>query len=123
MSIRPDGTNDRTWCKEHGHYRATCVEAGLHEDTPATEAGREAVRLRGLFGGETEERAAAWVRTIEQQGSAAAWNKGRWAGALDALSIVRGLNGNGHDEPSDPALSAAEEAIQRMIEHRHGATK
>lgn len=29
--------------------------------------GREAVRLRGLFGGETEERATEWVAAIEQE--------------------------------------------------------
>ncbi len=32
-----------------------------------TESGREAVRLRGLFGGETEERASLWVRKIESE--------------------------------------------------------
>lgn len=34
---------------------------------PDTETGREAVRLRGLFGGETEERASLWVRRIEAE--------------------------------------------------------
>ncbi len=32
----------------------------------------------------------------------------------DALAAVRRLNGNGHDEPSDPALDAAEQAISRL---------
>ena len=35
--------------------------------TPTTDAGRQAVKMRGLFGGETEERAAQWVVLIEQQ--------------------------------------------------------
>ncbi len=34
---------------------------------PRTEAGREAVKMRGLFGGETEERAVLWVRAIERE--------------------------------------------------------
>ena len=37
---------------------------------PRTEAGRQAVRLRGLFGGETAERAAAWVVKIEDEARA-----------------------------------------------------
>jgi len=34
---------------------------------PRTEAGRQAVKLRGLFGGETEARATAWVKKIEAE--------------------------------------------------------
>jgi hypothetical protein len=34
---------------------------------PRTAAGRDAVRMRGLFGGETEERAAQWVALIEAE--------------------------------------------------------
>lgn len=30
MGVLPDGTNDKRWCAEHGFYRATCEEAGLH---------------------------------------------------------------------------------------------
>lgn len=36
---------------------------------PATAAGNDAVRMRGLFGGETEERATQWVLKIEAQAS------------------------------------------------------
>ena len=35
--------------------------------TPSTEAGRDAVRMRGLFGGETEARASEWVLRIEDE--------------------------------------------------------
>ena len=38
---------------------------------PTTAAGKDAVRMRGLFGGETEERATAWVALIEEQAIAA----------------------------------------------------
>lgn len=51
---------------------------------------------------------------------AAAWDRGRWAGAYDALQIVRRLNGDGFHEPADAALDAAEDAIRQMILHRHG---
>jgi hypothetical protein len=36
---------------------------------PQTKHGKDAVRLRGLFGGETEARAGAWVALIEQEAS------------------------------------------------------
>lgn len=39
---------------------------------PRTKAGRDAVRMRGLFGGETEERAAKWVHLIEAEAAALA---------------------------------------------------
>ncbi len=38
-----------------------------NNERPITESGRGAVRLRGLFGGETEERASFWVRKIEEE--------------------------------------------------------
>jgi hypothetical protein len=38
---------------------------------PTTPAGKDAVRMRGLFAGETEERAASWVALIEEQAVAA----------------------------------------------------
>ena len=34
---------------------------------PTTEHGKKAVRMRGLFGGETEARAAQWVAMIEAE--------------------------------------------------------
>jgi hypothetical protein len=48
----------------------------------------------------------------------AVYERGRRAGLDDALAVVRGLNGNGHDEPSDPALTAAEAAIERLARLR-----
>lgn len=38
MSILPDGSNDKRWCDEHGHYRATCEEAGLHSSNQLNSA-------------------------------------------------------------------------------------
>lgn len=37
---------------------------------PSTESGKQAVRLRALFGGETEERASIWVTRIEREAQA-----------------------------------------------------
>lgn len=34
---------------------------------PRTKAGADAVRMRGLFGGETEARTTGWVRRIEDE--------------------------------------------------------
>lgn len=39
----------------------------------------------------------------------------RIAGMRDALIAVGMLNGNGRDEPSDPALDAAEDRIRNLI--------
>ena len=43
----------------------------------------------------------------------------RWArqqALQEAYAAVASLNGNGHDEPSDPALDAAQAAIRRLLD-------
>jgi hypothetical protein len=52
-----------------------------------TDAGREAVSLRGLLGGETFERATDWILLVEQQAASAAIN--------DALGRVAALYDSG----------------------------
>jgi len=49
------------------------------------------------------------------------WDRGRLGGLNNALNVVRSLNGNGHDEPSDPALDAAATAIERLVREAHAA--
>ena len=63
---------------------------------PATDSGKEAVRLRGLFGGETAERAGMWVASIELEASALTLDAARehMACACDGIEghlAVRGL--------------------------------
>lgn len=51
------------------------------------------------------------------------WDRGRLGGLNDALTVVRNLNGNGHDEPSDPALDAAATALDRLVKQAHAAIR
>lgn len=49
------------------------------------------------------------------------WDRGRLSGLTQALTAVRQMNGNGHDEPSDPALDAAATVLDRLVKEAHAA--
>ncbi len=59
-----------------------------------TEAGREAVRFRGLFGGETEERASEWVRKIEEEARAEGYSEGYDAGYSEGWEYADASRGD-----------------------------
>jgi len=61
---------------------------------PQTDAGKDAVRLRGLFGGETKERAEGWVALIEEQAAAP------YRESLDSLvrAVDKGLLYDAHEQ-------------------------
>ncbi len=61
----------------------------MSNERPTTESGREAVRLRGLFGGETEERASLWVRKIEVEAMEVQRDLRRMADLIEAEAHER----------------------------------
>ena len=74
---------------------------------PRSEAGREAVKVRGLFGGETEERAGRWVRAFERHA------------ADQATEALRAVVGRLFDADARRYLGAKEEtAFNDVMDER-----
>jgi len=78
---------------------------------PMTAKGREAVRLRGLFGGETEARCNGWVAAIEAEAVAAILRELR----DEVARMERDLRTDPSDPDPDEVLAAVLAAIDRRL--------